>query len=186
MTHPQAFILAGHGGKDPGAMANGVREADLTREQQALISEQLKAADIPVFNEPKTANLNKTIAYVKKHLRPGDLVVDLHFNAATPLATGTEVYYRQQYTPRELTIAQLLSKRVAETLGIIDRGAKPESWSQHAQLGILHTGAAHSLLIETCFISHTGDLESYQAHKHAVAATIAKTLIEHLLQPHRL
>ncbi|MFW5659247.1 MAG: N-acetylmuramoyl-L-alanine amidase, partial [Bacteroidota bacterium] len=99
---PQFFILAGHGGKDPGAIANGVQESALTFEQQGLITNALRSLGAKVLNEPKTASFQKTIAFVKTLCQPEDVLVDLHFNAATPTASGAEVYYRQRYAPKEI------------------------------------------------------------------------------------
>lgn len=178
------FLLAGHDNThDPGAVANGVQEAQLALEQRQLVHEALLACSPVVLLEPPELNLTDTINWVKERVTPQDVVLDLHFNAASPAARGSECFHRENGPPLEREIAAGLSAAVAETLATHDRGAKPESWSQHPRLGMLHTGAGTSLLMETCFLTNSAELETYLARKKPVAKAIADTLLHYFQQP---
>ncbi len=185
MSKAKIILIAGHGGSDPGAVAHGVREADLTAGQRELVTDALVARGYTVASPDDALNLNGKIAFAKGQ-SDAALLVDLHFNAATPAAYGTETYVRGNASHSkshfEIVLAENLSRGIAALLGTHDRGAKPESWSQHSRLGILHTGPYPSVLIETCFITNKPDLDSYLANTKAVAERIAEVIDQSL--PH--
>ncbi len=89
------MIDAGHGGKDPGAMANGIVEREVTLAMAKLVGERLRAAGfkvlytrqrdvfIPLDDRTQMANNSKA-----------DLFVSLHVNANTDSSiSGVETYY---------------------------------------------------------------------------------------------
>ncbi|CCH49393.1 N-acetylmuramoyl-L-alanine amidase [Pseudodesulfovibrio piezophilus] len=94
LTVKTIMIDAGHGGKDPGAVANGLREKDLNLRFAKLLGSKLKekgftihytrTTDVFIPLEQRTA-----IANVKK----ADLFVSIHCNASrTSKAHGLETY----------------------------------------------------------------------------------------------
>lgn len=89
------MIDAGHGGKDPGAMANGIVEREVTLAMAKLVGERLRAAGfrvlytrerdvfIPLDDRTQMANNSKA-----------DLFVSLHVNANNDKSiAGVETYY---------------------------------------------------------------------------------------------
>jgi N-acetylmuramoyl-L-alanine amidase len=73
------FLSAGHGGTDPGAVANGYNERDLAIELRSLIVTELKTT----YNiEPKVdSNSNKlieTLAWLKGKFLAKDILLDIH------------------------------------------------------------------------------------------------------------
>lgn len=171
MSKAKIIVIAGHGGRDPGAIANGVREADLTHAQMVMLQQQLLARNYTVASPSSSLPLKDKIAFAEKNT-DARLLVDLHFNAATPAAHGTETYVRVNAGEFENVLAENLSRGIADVLGTHNRGKKTENLSQHGRLGILHTGIP-SVLIETCFITNSSDLDAYLAATGAVARRIA-------------
>jgi N-acetylmuramoyl-L-alanine amidase len=81
------FVTAGHHNADPGAVQNGAKEADLTKELRDLICEGTN-----FFKDSDAWNLNRTILWLNSNKRNIDINADIHFNSvANRQATGVEV-----------------------------------------------------------------------------------------------
>lgn len=117
----KVFLSAGHGGSDPGATANGLKEKDinlqtllackseLERHGVKVVASRTKDEDDPVGQEVKEANASGA-----------DLAVSFHTNAGG--GDGFEAYYHT--TSQEgKRLAQLGEKYVKE-LGRNSRGIK--------------------------------------------------------------
>ncbi len=89
------YILGGHvpdrskGNYDPGAVANGYTEAELTRELRDLISAELTPRKVRHSIDHDADSLSQVLAKINSN--ESDVILDLHFNAASPQATGVEV-----------------------------------------------------------------------------------------------
>lgn len=162
------YIFAGHHDKDPGAVANGQKEADLTKELRQLIIRPFE--DVTIDDDADT--LSTLLKKIGK-LHRTDYVMDIHFNSVTnPKATGTEVFITDNDNSVEREWAQQVVDTTANILGINNRGIKTESQAKRGRLGILHTGAT-TILWEVCFMSNPDDLGRYHANKEALACAIA-------------
>lgn len=174
------YISAGHhfnpNGEDPGACANDVHEADLTADLRNLIALELCAQGASFILDKDSETLSQYI----KRIKPGSgsVLCDIHFNASVnPNATGTEVLVKDSASITERKIAADLCRVLVETCGLVNRGVKTESQSHRGRLGILHTKAGISVLIEVCFISNLSDLQLYRKNKGMLAYKIAQVLI---------
>lgn len=154
------FLSAGHHKKEAGATYNGRKEATETIRLRNALTAVLKARGIAVWNDTDNWPLSRTIAQIRKHATPNDIICDLHFNAAGPSATGCEVYIPENADITEQALAQQLAATIATTLHIRNRGVKPESSSQHKRLGIMRP-QGRNILIEVCFISNHYDMRQY-------------------------
>ena len=172
------FLIAGHGGTDPGAIGNSYKEADLTLELRDLIASRLESK-YTIYKDVKDHALSKVITWLKSIVTPSCLLVDIHFNAAiTSKATGTEVIVPDVFSGFESKLATDLSINISKALGIKNRTVKKESQSARSRIAILNV-SAENVLIEVCFISNKTDIESYQKNKEALADTIANTIWLH-------
>ncbi len=172
------YICAGHTNKkgktyDPGAHGNGYKESELTVELRDLIVDRLKALGAQVKTDNDSHNLSQTIFYAGTG--PYDIVFDIHFNAATPAATGTECFIPVPASKREERFGKEICDLIHETLGINNRGVKPENKSQHARLGMMRP-LGENVLCEVCFISNADDMAKYQANKTKLAARMAEII----------
>jgi N-acetylmuramoyl-L-alanine amidase len=173
---PQLFLIAGHSLHDPGAVRGAEQEAKIVREQRQLLRKALEQRGLQVWTDPDTEDLRSVIDAVQAAARPDDYLLDLHFNAATPTATGTEVYVRRGYSQEEMTLGQRVAQTTAETLDLQNRGVKLESQTRHGRLGILHSGPGTSLLLETAFLTNPADLKAYRRYKRKLAGALADVL----------
>ncbi len=168
------LIVAGHGEGDPGAVASGVRESDLTRELARLTEKKLAGQ----------AELFDTSLNMYKFLKNGgsfdfskyDYILELHFNAgaaktANSATTGSEILINsgRDASAEELALLQKLAD-----LGFRNRGVKKRSDLQNMNI-MKKKGIPYSLL-EVCFIDDPDDMQLYEAKKEAVAEAVANAL----------
>lgn len=156
------LLSAGHGGTDCGSIgADNGKEKDRTLELANLITSKLKQVGHQVtVKQEKNSSGNWNHAN-----RNGfDYALSIHFNAFNGTATGTECLYKNAVGK-----ASELSKRVANVLGIKDRGAK-----QRTDLYMMDID--FDALIEVCFHDNKGDLEIYNNKKNEVATVIAEVI----------
>lgn len=154
-------ISIGHGksakgGYDSGALGGNYQEFKIGREIGKYIGEIFKgyACTADVINYDATLYLTERIAHVNKH--GYDLAIEIHLNAAG--GTGSEVYYKHKSATGK-KLAGAISKSIANTFGIRDRGAKvkinPANGTDY--FGFVRSCKCESLLIETVFIDTASD-----------------------------
>ena len=181
------FISAGHSnksGRDRGASGNGFIEGELTVELRNLIVAELKKLGITPIVDKDDSILSETLNFVRNLTTNTCIVLDIHWNAATPQATGTETLIPSENTDFERRLAAKLSEVVGMRLNIPLRGrhanlngVKTEAESHHGRLGWMRL-TGENVLMEICFISNPNDMKSYQLNKNQLAADIAKVLFD--------
>ena len=130
-------IDPGHGGSDPGAVANGLREKDLTLEVSLALKEELESYDgVTVVMTRSTdvrpsENLSEDLSSRVQTAAAAraDALVSIHFNSGSPLAHGAEVWYgnSSSYNYATHTKGRQLSSNIQDKLtdlGLADRGIK--------------------------------------------------------------
>lgn len=174
------FLSSGHGGNDAGAVGNGYKEADLTIELRDLINKYLLKLGIKAITDDNKNALAQTIRFFQNKVSKDSILIDIHWNSLNEKSTGTEVLIPAQPTELEKSIATDLSKVIAETLKIKNRGVKTELESARGKLGWMRL-TGENILIETCFISNPNDMKSYQENKEKLAENIAMVLANYVL-----
>lgn len=165
-------ITAGHSNTDPGAVANGVKEADLavwlrdtTVSKLRQLGHSIVTDGAPGQNEP----LSKALTLITS----ADKAIEIHFNAATSSAAGgveTIALLKDKVLAQKLSqaIADVLMTKVRGDAGFID-----QSKSARGKLGFVSRGG---LIIEVCFITNKTEMAFYNDRKWLVASAIARTL----------
>lgn len=173
-------ISIGHGksakgGYDSGALGGNYQEFKIAREIGKYIGEIFKGYDCKadVINYDATLYLTERIAHVNKH--GYDLAIEIHLNAAG--GTGSEVYYKHKSATGK-KLAGAISKSIANTFGIRDRGAKvkinPANGTDY--FGFVRSCKCESLLIETVFIDTASDrkhVETAAGQKQCAEAIVS-------------
>jgi N-acetylmuramoyl-L-alanine amidase len=164
------FLSAGHSGQDPGAVAFRRKEADIAVEFRNLVSFYLLRASVPHELDGKdTENLPLREAVVKAKKHP--IGVEFHCNAAAAVsATGVEALS----APEDKALSAKICKALADSLGLKNRGAKPENAGQHHRLAFVQAGG---IIVELFFITNPADLAAYDAKKWLAAKAVADVLI---------
>ena len=177
-------ISIGHGksakgGYDSGALGGNYQEFKIAREIGKYIGEIFKGYDCKadVINYDATLYLTDRIAHVNK--RGYDLAMEIHLNASG--GTGSEVYYKHKSSTGK-KLAGAISKSIANTFGIRDRGAKvkinPSNGTDY--FGFVRSCKCESLLIETVFIDNASDRKHVEtaAGQRQCAEAIVKAVAD--------
>lgn len=172
------IISAGHGGNDPGAVANGYTERDLTIEfRELLVKELLLLGVKPLIDDNKNA-LKQTLAWLVGKYSSKDILLDIHWNAASSKARGTEVIVPDNASIFENNFAKNILN-VFVSNGFINRGVKPESQTARKRLGWMRP-PAENILIEVAFITNLLDMNLYQNLKYKLAKELSFVIYKSL------
>lgn len=176
------FLIAGHGGKDPGAVSGSYIERDLAIELRFLVNNELRKLNIISNMDANENYLAQTLSWLKGKFTAKDVIIDIHWNASSnPTANGTEVIIPEMFSQYERSFAEALASTIA-SIGFKNRGVKPETDTARKKLAIMRP-SAENILIEVCFISNAQDMLLYQRSKQLLAKKLAYIIREHLNKP---
>lgn len=173
------LLIAGHGNGDSGAVGNGFKECDLTREVVKLLKESLSKYHVKVDIADTNINWHQHIIKNKYYVKftNYDYVLEVHFNSFknTPeddKTTGTEIYVTnvEKATSVERKIVDNIS-----TIGFKNRGVKRVNYDL---IYYIRKQGVSSALLEVCFISDIDDMQLYTSNKQQIIDAIAKGIIE--------
>lgn len=166
------WISAGHQ-ENTGAVGyiNEGKEAIYLRDTISAIIRK-NAPEVELMNDDDRDTLQTVINKMRK-FNP-DIMLDLHFNAATPKATGTETFISSE---KSRDLATILAEVTSSAIEIKSRGIKAENASQHNRLGMLHGFDGIGVLLEVCFVTNKTDTEHYLAHRDLLALRLAECLV---------
>lgn len=168
MPGKSVLLSAGHSNLDPGAIAQGRREADIAVEFRNLVSFYLTRYDVEHETDGKGTE-NYPLGEAVKRARLHNVAVEFHCNAGPISATGAEALSDAD----DARLAAKLSRAVAEGLGIRDRGAKPENAGRHHRLAFVQAGG---IILELFFLTSRADLLAYYDRKWVAARNVAEVL----------
>lgn len=147
----KVFIGAGHGGKDGGAVANGLREADINLVMALAMAEELRRHGVTVMvsrTRDEDDTLEEEIA--EANAFGPDLAIDVHNNAGG--GDGFEVYVQtNSYAKASRAFGDALERRVKE-IGQNSRGVKTRTYSGGDYYGFLRRVKAPAVLAEGAFL----------------------------------
>ncbi len=153
-------IDPGHGGSDPGACRNGLRECDITLIVSQKVKSYLEAVgyevimtrngDTDVYGVDATATQELQARCNKSDNAGADIFVSIHCNAvAAPEALGTETYYYALSAKGQKLSACINNQLVG--MGLVNRGIKS------SPLYVTRHTEAVAALAELAFISNADD-----------------------------
>jgi len=145
------LVDAGHGGRDPGAVANGVREKDIVLSMSLILGQSLQSMgytvyytrtnDVEIDLEPRVALAERVNA---------DVFVSIHANSLASLnsaVNGVETFHARGSTlGREL--ASYVQSQIIASTGANDRKAKA------AGFYVLARTSMPAILVETGFVTN--------------------------------
>lgn len=177
------FIDAGHNDRyvDTGASGNGLREQDVTLDIAQLLGKKLAAVGVDVKQSRHNksdvigATLGESLvkrAQMANELK-ADLFISIHCNAhPNANSKGTEVY---AYSPSSTgyPLAKVVCDSICQTLGTVNRGAKPSSFA------VLKQTSMPAILVETAFITNPSDAALLKSRKDDFAEAICNAVCEY-------
>lgn len=150
------WIDAGHGGKDPGATGNGLKEKDITLLISLAMKQQLEAqyADVKVLLSRTTdADITLKERTSKANQAGADILISVHCNAGGG-AGGFESYRYTSASAASKSLQDMLHNAIMAELkpyNVTDRGKKAKN------LHMLRESKMPAVLTENLFVDVTGD-----------------------------
>jgi hypothetical protein len=167
------FLSAGHYPAAPGAAWKGFVEHTEARLWVAELSRLLPGAQLVPALE-----LGAKVRWINARAQPVDLAVEIHFNAATPTARGSETLHAPGSVRGAVLAADV--QAVLARFFLPSRGIKP-GWFQanpaKGPLAFLAQTRCAALILEPEFIYHA---EQIRTHRAACCAALADTLRRHV------
>jgi N-acetylmuramoyl-L-alanine amidase len=156
MSMKKVFIGVGHGGADPGAVGNGLKEKDLTLAIALACQNELARHDVSVLMSRTTDENDKVTEEVSEcNTYNPDFAVDIHINAGG--GDGAEAYH---------TIGGGKGKELAENIldeivkiGQNSRGTKIKPNAQGKDYyAFIRLTTAPAVIVECAFIDKKDDI----------------------------
>lgn len=176
----KVFIGVGHGGKDPGAVANGFKEKDLNLDVADAIFDVLDRHGVYAMMSRVGDDSDTLDDRVKEcNQYAPDLALDIHHNAGG--GDGAEVYYHYKGGTSKTLADNILSEIVL--IGQNSRGAKIKTGSDGRDYyGFIRETKAPAVIVECAFLDNATDvqivdtIEERKTMGIAIAKGILKTL----------
>lgn len=176
----KVFISAGHGGSDPGAVANNTKEKDLNLSIALACRDELKRHGVEVKmsrtkdeNDPLSEEIRECNAYAP------DLAVSIHNNAGG--GDGAEAFYHYG-GGKSKTLAENILAEIVK-VGQNSRGAKVRKNSQGKDYyGFIREISCPAVIVECAFVDNAQDLKilATEGDKQKVGQAIAKGVLRTL------
>nr|WP_316047404.1 N-acetylmuramoyl-L-alanine amidase [Planococcus glaciei] len=157
VVNAKRFVVLdpGHGGTDPGAVANGLQEKainlDVAKRAQAI----LKNKGISVYMTRTTDVFIPLASRVDLAVKSGgNAFVSIHTNAATPAASGSETFYSAALDQRAQDSKQLatfIQNRLYKAMNNTNRGVKEAGYL------VIGSNPLPAALVELGFITNSTD-----------------------------
>ena len=177
MIMAKVFIGVGHGGKDPGAVGNGLHEADLNLAIALACRDELERHGVTVGmsrvtdeNDPVGDEAKECNAFAP------DLGLDIHCNAGG--GDGAEVFYHYNGGTGKTLAENILAEIVA--IGQNSRGAKTRRRSDGKDYYyFVRETACPSVVVECAFIDNAKDIQIIDTpgEQKAMGVAIAKGVL---------
>ena len=158
-------INPGHGGTDPGATGNGIREKDLNLPVALALGPLLTVRGFEVLY---TRRLDVTMTLQSRSdiivINKADAAIDIHHNAFNGSARGTETY-RSAFNSKSRSLAEAVHLELVKTFPEIPNRSvktrlfpKRTDWDYYHMIREPHRQARIPVIItETGFIDNTQD-----------------------------
>ena len=178
----KVFIGVGHGGSDPGAIGNDLRESDVNLVMAVMMKSELERHGVTVGisrtkdeNDPLPEEIAEANAFMP------DIAVECHNNAGG--GKGFEVYRQTNaYAIKSAILANIIENHVL-AIGQNSRGVKTKlNTSGTDYFGWLRQVNCPAVLCEGAFLDNTADADMINttAKQQAFGVAYAKGVLEYL------
>lgn len=176
------IIDPGHGGKDPGAVAFGVREKDWTLKISQYQYSRFKELGVSVEMTRHEDITLEPVARITRVKNKADLCISNHFNAFNGSVRGVEVIHSIHASPR---LSQLVAQKLVDHTGLPLRRVFSRSLpNKKHDYYFMHrlTGSTQTIIIEYGFIDHPLDYAYFltEANMYIAAEAVIETVCNEL------
>lgn len=176
----KVFIGVGHGGSDPGAVANNAKEKDLNLSIALACKDMLVKHGVSV-QMSRTKDENDTLSEEIRECNAyaPDLAVDIHNNAGG--GDGAEVFHHHGGGKGEILAENILGEIVK--VGQNSRGAKTRKNSNGKDYyGFIRETSCPAVIVECAFVDNASDLKilATESQRKSMGQAIAKGILKTL------
>lgn len=170
----KVFLSAGHGGNDPGAVANGLKEKDINLQTLLACKSELERHGVKVVcsrTKDETDPVNQEVN--EANASGADIAVSFHVNAGG--GDGFEAFfYSSSKNGKRLAS---LGEKYVKALGQNSRGVKTGN-----HLAFIKNTKMTAVLFESFFVDNKTDkkIGDTVAEQKALAVAYAKAILEYL------
>ena len=176
----KVYIGVGHGGSDPGAVANGIKEKDANlvialacRDELVRHGVEVKTSRVKDEADPLEQRIKECNAY------GANLALDIHNNAGG--GDGAEVYHYHKGGTSKTLATNILAEVVK--IGQNSRGAKVKLGSDGRDyFGFIRQTNPPAVIVECAFLDNKKDVQIIDtaAEQKAMGVAIAKGVLKTL------
>jgi hypothetical protein len=170
------YINPGHGGSDPGAVGNNMRESDITLEVSRTLGDFLSGKGIEI-RYSRTNDTRPSNRIGAANAWGADYCVSIHVNAAG--GTGCETFIAQtKQSDRAFALA--VNDTYAAAMGLRNRGVKLDSSMRPQGFGELREARMPAILVELAFIDsplNNPDVNILRDRRRDMAEALAKGIL---------
>lgn len=174
-NHYVVFVDAGHGGTDPGAVANGIKEKDINLSVALKIRNKLKNLGVEVvMNRERDVFVDYKDTAVIANNSKADVFVSIHQNSAgTTSANGIETFYNKDI---DKLYGQILHNSIISSTGAYDRHLK---WNDYT---VTVKTTMPAVLIECGFLTNAEEAAKLKtdSYQEKIANGIVNGIMEYL------
>lgn len=185
----KVFIGVGHGGNDPGACANGLKESLMNLVMaQACNAELVRHGVQVLMSRSKEENDDLSEEIRECNAFNPDIAIDIHNNAGG--GDGFEFIYSifQDYTKgKDLRLGKLIEAEI-KAIGQNSRGAKQrrDSSTGRDYFGFIRELVCPSIIVEGCFVdSNDRFIADTEAEQKAFGVAYAKGILKYFGIPYK-
>lgn len=177
---PRVYIGIGHGGSDPGAVANGIEEANAALVIGTAVTEELRRHGVEVM-QSRTKDVTESLAVKINECNAFNprLAADIHLNAGG--GDGAEVFHSiKGGTGKELANNILIE---IKAIGQNSRGTKTKKNSSGKDyFGFIRSTNCPAVIVECAFLDNKTDVKIVDtvAEQKAMGVAIAKGFLRQL------
>jgi N-acetylmuramoyl-L-alanine amidase len=171
------YIDPGHGGRDPGAVGNGMRESDINLEVARLVGGILENSGVSV-NYSRADDNSPASRWQPANTWEADFYISIHVNAAG--GTGAETFIAAT-KPSDRAFALAVNDTYAAEMGLRNRGVKLDTQTHIGSLGALRNARMPAILIELAFIdspANNPDVNILRDRRGDMAQALAKGILQ--------
>ncbi|RKD76493.1 N-acetylmuramoyl-L-alanine amidase [Sinobaca qinghaiensis] len=160
-------IDAGHGGNDPGAVANGLQEKELNLDVALRVEKRLKDLGATVIMTRKTDTFIELgqRARIANDAKASSFI-SIHGNAFNAAANGTETFHHPTSTEGR-KLATALQTELIEELSTTNRGVKNNNFA------VLRLTSMPSALVELGFLTNAAEAKRLKTNEFREKSAIA-------------
>jgi N-acetylmuramoyl-L-alanine amidase len=172
----KVYIDAGHGGKDPGAQGNGLKEKDVTLDISKRIKKHLEGYEGVTVYMSRTNDTYPSLSARTNdaNRKKADLLISVHVNAGGGEGYETWIYTKVGASTKDF--ANDVHKKIMETKVFTkDRGIKA------GNLHMVRESAMEAILLEFGFIDNKSDASKLKSstNKDKLAKSVAQGVAAH-------